>query len=179
MIQFDRVFATPSMNTFDIPPIAGFVQKYLLKSKISIDPFARNVRWATHTNDLNPGAAADHHMDAQDFCIMLKGQGVRADLGIFDPPYSPRQISECYAGIGKKVTIEDTQMVNIRRGAKNALSDLITEGGIILSFGWNTAGIGEQRGFEIIEILIVCHGGWHNDTLCMAEQRKEPEATLL
>lgn len=52
---------------------------------------------------------------------------------------------------------------------KNAISNIITENGIVLSFGWNTVGMGKTRGFEIIEILMVCHGGMHNDTICLAE----------
>lgn len=70
----------PNADTFSIPPIAGFVQKYLLKSTVSIDPFARNKRWATHTNDLNPETAAEHHMDAGDFLKLMAQQGVKADL---------------------------------------------------------------------------------------------------
>ncbi len=177
-VVFSRVWAMPSADTFDIPCIAGFVQKYLMKSKVSIDPFARNKRWATYTNDLNPNTAAEYHMDAGDFCKMLLQDSITADLGIFDPPYSPRQIAEVYAGIGKKVTMEDTQMVGIRRECRNALASLITENGIVLSFGWNTAGIGIKRGFETIEIMLVCHGGWHNDTICMAERRKPRESDL-
>lgn len=36
------------------PPIGEMVQRYLKAAKISCDPFARNKRWATYTNDLNP-----------------------------------------------------------------------------------------------------------------------------
>lgn len=54
---------------------------------------------------------------------------------------------------------------------KNQISQLITNDGIVLSFGWNTVGMGKNRKFEIIEILMVCHGGMHNDTICLAEKR--------
>lgn len=40
-----------------------------------------------------------------------------------------------------------------------------------LSFGWNTTGMGISRGFQIQEVLLVCHGGAHNDTICIAEKR--------
>lgn len=36
------------------------------------------------------------------------------------------------------------------------------------------AGIGgnrKQRGFEIIEILLIAHGGNHNDTICVVEHK--------
>ena len=41
--------------------------------------------------------------------------------------------------------------------------------GKVISFGWNTAGIGKTRGFEIKRTLIVPHGGSKNDTLCTVE----------
>ncbi len=43
--------------------------------------------------------------------------------------------------------------------------------GIVISFGWNTNGIGKTKGFEIIEILMVAHGGSHNDTICTVERK--------
>jgi len=41
----------------------------------------------------------------------------------------------------------------------------------VLSFGWNSVGMGITRGYEIVEILLVCHGGAHNDTICIAEKK--------
>lgn len=41
---------------------------------------------------------------------------------------------------------------------------------IVISFGWNSNGIGKTKGLEIIEILIVAHGGQHNDTICTVER---------
>lgn len=118
-------------------------------------------------------------MDAAEFLRMLKAKGITADVGLFDPPYSPRQVQECYQGIGKVVTIEDTQMVEIRREARNLLAELIEPNGYVVSFGWNSAGIGIGRGFEQVELLLVCHGGWHNDTICTVERKIESMQTGL
>ena len=97
---FKRTFAMPNAETFSIPPIAEFVALFLKRSVVSVDPFARNKTLATHTNDLDPSTAAQSHCDAEEFLQILARQNVRADLGLFDPPYSPRQISECYKSIG-------------------------------------------------------------------------------
>lgn len=169
-VPMRRVWAMPSHDTFDVPPICGFVQKYLLKSKISVDPFARNKRWASYTNDLNPETAAAHHLDAKDFCIMLAARGVKADLVIFDPPYSARQVAECYSQIGRETTMQDTQGKSWSDW-KSAIAEICAPGAIVLSFGWSTNGMGKKHGFEIIEILLCAHGGVHNDTICMAERR--------
>lgn len=169
-----RAFAGPSSDTFDVPPIGGFVRKYLLRSKISIDPFARNKRWATYTNDLNPDTAAESHLDAEEFLRQLAANGVKADLLIFDPPYSPRQIAECYAGIGRTVTMQDTQSCVLYSRVRSAIPAVLSENGIVLSFGWNSNGMGRKHGFAMIEMLVVAHGAAHNDTICIAEQRVAP-----
>lgn len=169
-----RIFAMPNSETFTIPPIGDFVKRYLAASKVSVDPFARNKTWFTHTNDLNPETLAQHHMDAEAFLLKLKSDGIAADLGIFDPPYSPRQISECYKAIGLKVGMEETQNGRLYKRVRDAMDALLSPGGIVLSFGWQSAGMGKGRGYETLEIALINHGGGHNDTICMAERKLPP-----
>jgi hypothetical protein len=172
----NRAWAMPTPDTFDCPPIAGFVQKYLLKSKVSVDPFARNKRWATYTNDLNPQTAADSHMDAADFLMVLGNKGITPDLVIFDPPYSPRQVKEVYETIGRHFGIDDQH--NAGRWTKEKKLIALLNPEFVLSFGWHSNGIGLQNGFELIEVLLVAHGAAHNDTICIAERRTEPHPNL-
>lgn len=171
-MKFSRHWAMPSANTFDVPPIGDFVRRYLRESKVSIDPFSRNKDWATHTNDLNPKTSAQHHLDAEEFLKLLLAQGgVSADLVILDPPYSPRQISECYQQVGRSVGMKETQSALLYKRVRDAVVPLLALDGIVLSFGWNSVGMGKNRGFEIQEILLCAHGGAHNDTICLAERR--------
>ena len=167
---FNRVWAMPNHDTFSIPPIGAFVRRYLVNSQVSVDSFARNKDWATYTNDLNPDTSAQNHMDAEDYLHSMQGQFI-ADLGILDPPYSPRQISECYAQVGRKATMRDTQSGWWKR-IRDALDPLIVPGGIVLSFGWNSNGMGKTRGYELLDVLLVAHGGAHNDTICIAERKE-------
>ena len=170
----------PSGDTFSVQPIGDFVRRYLSAAKVSIDPFARNKTWATHTNDLNPATTAQHHMDAEKFLLMLAAQGVKADLIIFDPPYSPRQISECYKSVGLEVGMKETQSALLYQRVRDAIVPVCTEDAIVLSFGWNTVGMGKRHGYEQIEIMLCCHGGAHNDTICLAERRlPELQASLI
>ena len=99
----------------------------------------------------------------------LIGQGVRADCVIFDPPYSPRQISECYKGIGRKATAKDTQNAALYARVRRALDEILLPGGVALSFGWQSSGFG--KAYETLEILLVQHGGAHNDTICVAQRK--------
>lgn len=161
----------PNKNTFDVPPIGAFVKHYLRESRVSIDPFARDKLWATYTNDLNPETKAKYHLDALDFLKMLLEKRVKADLVIWDPPYSPRQVMECYQGIGRKMTQQDGWLTHSWKLQRDVVAKLLTPNGIVLSFGWNSVGMGKKRGFKIERILLVCHGAGHNDTICIAERR--------
>ena len=170
-MKFLRTWAMPNSDTFSVLPIGEMVKRYLATAKVSCDPFARNKRWATHTNDLNPTTEAEHHMDAEKFLLMLAGRGVKSDLIIFDPPYSPRQISECYKSVGLEVGMKETQSALLYQRVRDAIMTVATEGAIVLSFGWNSVGMGKRHSFEQIEIMLCCHGGAHNDTICLAERR--------
>lgn len=175
LIHFDRQFSMPNSQTFSVNPIKEFLWKYLKRSKVSVDPYARNTDWATYTNDLNPETSAQYHLDALDFIALLKEKGVKADLIIFDPPYSPRQISECYKGIGLPTNSKLTSSAFYAE-PKNALVDICTNDAIVLSFCWNSNGMGLKRGFVPLDIKLIPHGGWHNDTICMAEKRMSHHA---
>jgi hypothetical protein len=165
--RFSRVWDMPNADTFDVPSIGCFVKRYLLDARVSIDSYARNKRWATYTNDLNPATAADSHEDAEVFLSRLADQGVVADLVIIDPPYSPRQVKECYDSIGLALGWDDTQLGRVHKRLKRVINRLVAPGGVVLHFGWNTVGMG--KGWHLLEIMIVCHGSDHNDTICMAE----------
>ena len=171
MVAFRREFAMPSADTFSIKPIGSFVRRYMAAAEISVDPFARNSSLATHTNDINRNTTANAHMDAEEFLTYLAGQGVRADLVLFDPPYSPRQVSEHYKAAGRQVTSEDTQNARLYRRVRDAVDRIIRPGGVVLSFGWQSMGMGLKRGYLPLEVLLVPHGGGHNDTICFAERK--------
>ncbi len=165
-IAFSTAWAMPSRWTFSIKPIAAFLDRWLPTDGAIVDPFAGQSTRATHRNDLAAGG-----VDAEDYCRALiaeRGTGW-ADAVIFDPPYSPRQISECYASIGKKATTADTQNAALYRRVRAPLADLLKPDGIALSFGWNSAGFG--KAFETLEVLLVQHGGAHNDTICVAQRK--------
>ena len=179
-MRFTRVRSLPSADTFDIRPIGEFVKRYLRESKISIDPFSRNKRWATYTNDLNPETAAEYHMPADKFLQSLKDKGVSADLVIFDPPYSRRQVKEVYDSVGVHFTNDDSQYYSTNwKNERTIINEILSVGGHVLSFGWNTSGMGSFGNFEEKEVLIVCHGGSRYDTLCIAEKKMAHQSSFL
>lgn len=178
-IKFSRVWAMPNSDTMMVPEIRAWTQKYNFTAGRSVDPFARNCCLADWRNDINPMTTATYHMDAEDFLKMLYDKHVQCDLVIFDPPYSNEQMSRSYKDAGFKPTQETTQNGAMYSRVRDAIPPILTPDGIVLSFGWNSVGMGKKHGFTITEIMLVCHGGAHNDTICMAERRlPNPQQSL-
>ena len=164
-IAIERVWAMPNKNTFDIKPIHDLITEELTEG-LWLDPFANQNKFATITNDLNTEFDTDYHMDALDFMKMFDSDSV--DGILYDPPYSPRQVSECYNNVGYNVTW-DTTKASFWGNHKREISRIVKVRGKVITFGWNSGGIGYKYGFEIKRILLVPHGGWHNDTICTVE----------
>ena len=175
MIEFSRCFSMPNSHTFQMKPIAELLRAYDVDqhwNQIVVDPFARDSRWANVANDLNPEFETASQMDAIEFCQKLVDEGVKADIVLFDPPYSPRQISECYKiPLGRKVTTSDTQNARLYKEVRDRLDAILMPGGLAFSFGWNSLGFGTTRGYQIEHIRLVSHGGAHNDTICVVERK--------
>ena len=54
---------------------------------------------------------------------------------------------------------------------KEQIGRIVKKGGVCITCGWNSGGIGQKYGFEIEEVLLVAHGGWHNDTIVTVERK--------
>jgi DNA modification methylase len=168
-IAIERFWAMPNKNTFEIKPINALITDEM-NDGLWIDPFANRNKLAHVTNDLNLEFDTDYHLDALDFLKMFDDNSV--DGVLYDPPYSPRQVSECYKNVGLNVTW-DTTKASFWSNHKKEISRIVKKDGKVITFGWNSGGIGMKYGFHISRILIVPHGGWHNDTICTVEIKME------
>ena len=166
-IEFARIWAMPNRHTFDIKPIKELLKEEVDLSKTWLDPFANKNKLATVTNDLSMEFDTDYHMDALEFLQMYETGSIQGGV-LYDPPYSVRQISECYKGVGRTVTTETTQ-ASFWANIKKEIARVTAVGAKVISFGWNSGGIGRNLGFEMQKILLVPHGGPHNDTICTIE----------
>lgn len=162
----NRSWAMPNKNTFSIKPIKELIDKHNNQNFTSCDPFANSNRIATLCNDLDPQYETEYCLDALDFLKQIESNSM--DLVLFDPPYSPRQVSECYKNLDMTVNMQTTQ-ASFWGNLKKEIERITKTGGKVITFGWNSGGIGKTKGFEITEILMVAHGGWHNDTICTVE----------
>lgn len=163
-----RVWAMPNKWTFAIPPIKQLLVRYALAGANWADPFAGKSNFAQHRNDLNPINDQPSQREAFEFMQMFSDASLRGV--IFDPPYSLTQVSRSYEEMGYKFKGKENPTGGFPI-VRDEISRAIKPGGHCISFGWNTVGMGKGRGFEIVEILIVSHGGNRNDTLCTVERR--------
>jgi len=165
----------PNSKTFKIKPIKDLIKNELAEGTI-LDPFANEFsikdlmtdKQTYITNDLDTAYETDYHLDALDFFQQFSDESI--DMVLYDPPYSPRQVSECYKSLGQTVNMQTTQS-SYWGNQKKEIARILKPGGKVITFGWNSGGIGKSNGFEITKILIVPHGGWHNDTICTVETK--------
>ena len=161
----------PNHQTFDIPVISKLLDRYVFietpfRAASWIDPFAnRSHRWAKYTNDINPNASTLYHMDALEF---LKTTSNKFNV-LFDPPYTLRQVKECYDGHGLALTQHESR--HFYSDIKDEIAKTVPLRGYAISFGYNSNGLGASRGFELVEVLIVPHGGNHHDTIVTVEKK--------
>jgi len=165
-IVINRAWAMPNKLTFTIKPIKELIERHI--AGVVIDPFANSNKIATITNDLDPEYDTDYHLDALEFLRQFADKSI--DVALFDPPYSPRQVSESYKSLGMTVNMQTTQ-ASFWGNLKNEIARIVRPQGKVISCGWNSNGVGKNRGFEIIEILLVAHGNGHNDTIITVERK--------
>ena len=148
-MKIARRWAMPNKRTFDIKPIRMLIEKQSVNISKWIDPFPY-----------------PYKKEALKYLSGFKDNSVEGVL--FDPPYSPRQLKECYDNLG--MTLTDTKS-SVWSKWKDEIARVIQPGGKCISFCWNSGGLGKNRGFKIVEILLVAHGGNHNDTICTVEKK--------
>lgn len=162
----NRAWAMPNKWTFKIKPIKELVERYVGDGIGWADPFAGYNTYAEYRNDLDTSKDQPYHLESQDFMNL----GVLKDLNgvIFDPPYSLGEVVKSYKSIGFNLKDDLTGGYVITR---NIIATKVKSGGHVISFGWNTTGMAKKRSFEIVEILIVNHGGYKHDTLVTVERK--------
>ena len=151
-MKIERDWSMPNKRTFQIKPIRRLLEQ----------------ENALHYQD--PFPYVESRLEFVDALSYLSTFPDNSQDGIlFDPPYSLRQLKECYKDLGRYMTGEESRLVYTKW--KNEIARVIRPGGKCISFAWSTTGLGKSRGFEIERILLVAHGGNHNDTLVTVERK--------
>jgi hypothetical protein len=157
----------PNKWTFLIPSAKKLITRIAGDGSNWADPFAGKSDFAEFRNDLNPENNQPHCLEASEFLKTFADGSLNGV--IFDPPYSKTQAARAYSGFGVKYPEKENQTGGFPL-VRDEIVRAVKHGGRVISFGWNTVGMGKKRGGKIIEILIISHGGNRNDTLCTVEE---------
>ena len=158
-MEFTYLTQGPKRYTFEMPRVKEWVDERCIGRTLNL--FAgRTLMEADEVRvDIDEDAPADFHVDAYEFVKTYSDQLFRTV--ILDPPYNVRKAREKYNGrhIGKLTQI------------KNCLNNIVTSDARVISLGYDSVGMSKHRGYKKTAICLVCHGGDHNDTICLVEDR--------
>lgn len=162
---FPRVWCMPNRYTFVMPPVKELLDAEMEDKLSWCDPFAGHYSPADFTNDIDPETPTLHHEDA---LVFLKRWGNNIFAGaLFDPPYSPEQARRCYKAKYEGIA----GLMEYLAKCRDEIARIIRPGGKVISFGWNSAGIGSIRGFKLLRGLLLNHGTRH-DTIVTVEEKQ-------
>ena len=166
-MKINRAWSIPNSKTFKIKPIKDLIGRYVNyvdlfnEEVVVVDPFAndmsiketftKKVKYVS--NDLDTSYRTDYNLDATDFLKQIATESV--DVLLYDPPCNTVDMT--------------TTQASYWGDQKKEIARIMKKGGTVITFGWNSGGIGKSNGFQISEILMVAHGGWHNDTICTVD----------
>ena len=161
-MKFTYLTQPPKRYTFQQPKLKEWIEENSHGKVLNL--FAGLVKLNVDNEirvDVSKDMDADYYMDAYQFVEMAISKGMEFNTIILDPPYNIRKSREKYNGkyIGSFTKI------------KNELSKILSGKGIIISLGYDSVGMAKKRGFEKKAICLVCHGGDHDDTICLVEQK--------
>ena len=144
----ERYWAMPSHQTFTIKPFKELIEKEL--GSEYIDPFPYPFK-----------------QDAIEYLKTIEDNS--KNYLVFDPPYSQRQLREMYDNNG--LSLDNPMNNSYWANCRKEISRIIKKNGKVISFGWNSNGIGKKYGFEITKVVLIAHGSQHNDTIATVEMK--------
>lgn len=158
-------FHMPNKWTFEIKPVKEYLQATTLFG-YTLFPFAGKTRILdspTHLHiDINPDMNPDILGDSRDVLKTFVEDYRRFNTIVLDPPFSFFQAVRTYGN--KKMS--DISYI------KDLCNQLLLPRGKVISFGFNSTGMGKKRGYIKQELHIFNHGGNHNDMMMLVERKR-------
>jgi len=155
-MKFTYLTQPPKKFTFEQPQLKKWTERNCKGKVLNLFAGKTTLLADEFRVDMNREMKANWYGDAFEFVMTTD---MKFDTVILDPPYNLRKSREKYKGkyMGSYTKI------------KNELHRILNEGARVISYGYDTVGMGKSRGFEKTEVCVVCHNGDHNDTLCLIE----------
>ena len=165
-MKIERVWEVPNKYTFKMRCVSALLG-VVMNGGTWADPFCGLYSPAQIRNDADEANQAEHHMDGLDFLKSLADKSV--DGVLFDPPYSTEQALRKYKPKHNGTAGRSEYWAR----CKDEIARVVKPRGTVVCFGWDSTGIGKKRGFELQEVLLICHGACHNDTIITVEGRPD------
>ena len=102
-------------------------------------------------NDIRPDMNAEYNMDALEFCRCWQGKRF----------------------FRKSMEMYDGKIMSPFNALKNSIERIITNNGIVITFGYHSVSMGKIRNFKTEAILLISHGGAIHDTIATIERKME------
>jgi len=161
-IDFTYLMQPAKHYTFEMPDVRLWTEKWCKGKTLNLFAGRTMLRGIDEVRvDIDVNMRADYHEDALEFVRRWRG---KFDTIVFDPPYNLRKAKEKYGG----------RYIGAVRKIKHELPRILNLGGRIISFGYDTIGMGRRRGFEKIAILLICHSGDREDSMAVVERFVQP-----
>jgi len=165
-IEFTFLRQPPRKYTFDTKQIAKWVIANTQNGNL-LNLFAGKTRLFDYDAnvietriDTDPTVYPNYVMDAESFLNMAIEKGLKYNTIILDPPYNLRKSIEKYNG----------RYLSSFQKIKEKVCNVIEENGNIITCGYNSISMGKSRGFNVMSICLISHGGSHNDTIITNEK---------
>lgn len=159
--RFDYIKCPLNRWTFSIKPIKNWVENNCEGQTLNLFAGRTKLNINEIRNDLNDESLADYHKDALQFVKEWGGKGF--DTILLDPPYAYRKSMEMYGGI----------KASPFRQLKDEIPKILKQNGIVITFGYHSNTMGNNRGFKVERIALFSHGGAIHDTIASLERFKK------
>lgn len=155
---FDYIKCPLHRYTFSVKPIREWTERNCEGKTLNLFAGRTKLNIDEVRNDLDEEALADYRMDALEFLRTWKGE--KFDTILLDPPYAYRKSMEMYKGI----------RCSPFKQLKDEIPNVLKHGGKVITFGYHSNTMGQNRGFTVEKICLFSHGGAIHDTIASVER---------
>ncbi|MCG1004665.1 MULTISPECIES: class I SAM-dependent methyltransferase [Halobacterium] len=114
--------------------------------------------------DVDEDANADLHIDFRELPGYVEDESF--DAIVYDPPYTPHQARSKYG-----LDISDEEFFFYGRAVKELFDQLLAPGGVFVQFGYSTAAMPREFGYETVSVGLFNKLGSQNDYLGVAARK--------
>ena len=159
-MKIERICQPLRRYTFQAPLIKEWVERMSTGKVLNLFAGMTRLNLPEVRVDLDPETNPDHCMDALEYVKNAALWELCFDTVILDPPYAYRKSMEKYKGY----------IASPFKQLKDELCYITKIGGRVITFGYHSNSMGRLRGFELTNVLLICHGGAQHDTIGIVEE---------